>query len=162
MPAGTKLIIPTISVPPVPGRASKPGKVVKIKQHRELARIIISVGVRLRGTPYRLGAGPYPRSRAFDCSSFVRYVFGRCGIALPRSSRQQAAMGRFVRQSAVQPGDLVFFRRDGCSGNGIGHAGVDIGKGYMLHTYASPAGVTITRWRSPYWLRRYVTARRIL
>ncbi|WP_231571624.1 hypothetical protein [Gordoniibacillus kamchatkensis] len=50
----------------------------------------------------------------------------------------------------IEPGDLIFFRRDRYSHYRIGHVGVDIGNCFILSTYKSPPGVTITKWRSPY------------
>jgi peptidoglycan endopeptidase LytE len=160
IPLGTKVKIPILDFDVGPRIAAE--KKVKIKKHVELAPAIISFGRRFLGTPYRFGAAPYPRSRRFDCSSYTQYIFRRNGVRLPRTSRSQARVGRAIRQGDVERGDLVFFRRDRYSDNRIGHVGVDIGNGRMLNTYRSPPGVTVTRWRNPFWLRRYVTAREIL
>jgi peptidoglycan DL-endopeptidase LytE len=163
IPPGIKLTIPT-SVFDTGARTIsnvKPPKNVKVNFHIEHGPII-ALGTKLRGTPYKFGAGPFPRSRRFDCFSYTQYIFGRNGENLPRTSRAQTRVGIFRRQRDIEPGDLILFRRDRYSDNRIGHVGVDIGNGRMLNTYTSPPGVTITRWRSPYWLRRYVTARELL
>ncbi|WP_236703477.1 C40 family peptidase [Paenibacillus xylanivorans] len=81
---------------------------------------------------------------------------------MPRTSSSQAQNGRKITQKEIEAGDLIFFRRDRYSDNRIGHVGVDIGNGNMINTYQSPPGVTITKWRRPYWLKRYVTVREIL
>ncbi|HEY2493432.1 MAG TPA: C40 family peptidase [Paenibacillus sp.] len=133
---------------------------MRIKQEAELAPSIIALGFRLRGTPYRFGATPYPRSRRFDCSSYTQYIYGSRGIRLPRTTR--ALKGVSIRHRDVEAGDLIFFHRDRYSDNRIGHVGVDIGNGNMLNTYKSTPGVTVTKWKSPFWLKRYVTAREIL
>jgi peptidoglycan endopeptidase LytE len=160
IPPGTRVRIPTIK--DSPPKQQNPIKQVKVKQHIDIAPSIITLGRRLRGTPYKFGAGPYPRSRRFDCSSYLQYIFGRNGVKLPRNSRAQARVGRFITLRDVEPGDLLFFRRDRYSDNRIGHVGVDIGGGRMLNTYKSPPGVTISRWRSPFWLKRHITTREIL
>jgi peptidoglycan endopeptidase LytE len=162
IPPGIQINIPTIPFNELPARYAKTDKNSNVKQVPEKAPLIIASGRRFAGTPYRFGADPYPRSRRFDCSSYIQYIFGLNGERLPRTSRAQARVGRAITQSQVEPGDLIFFRRDRYSDNRVGHVGIDIGKGQMLNTYKSPPGVTVTRWRSNYWLRRYITAREIL
>ncbi|QRG65577.1 C40 family peptidase [Brevibacillus choshinensis] len=156
-----------VTIPTTPFRTgmqkmnrSKPKK-GKITFHVE-AGPIINLGKTLKGTRYKFGAGPYRKTGVFDCSSYMQYIYGRNGEALPRTSRAQARIGIFRRQRDIEPGDLIFFRRNRYSDNRIGHVGMDIGNGRMLNTYKSPPGVTITRWRSPYWLGKYVTAREVL
>ncbi|MFB9756398.1 C40 family peptidase [Paenibacillus hodogayensis] len=156
----TKVIIPTIDFDAIlPAGTRKP---VRVRQHVELAPAILRLGRSLLGTPYRFGAGPYPRSKRFDCSSYTQYIFGRNGVQLPRTSTQQSRRGKPIQRSQIEAGDLIFFRRDRYSDNRVGHVGVDIGNGRMFNTYKSPPGVTVTRWRSPYWLKRYITARELL
>ncbi|WP_244163205.1 C40 family peptidase [Paenibacillus pectinilyticus] len=107
--AGIHVRIPTIQ----PNSSSaKRGlqKAIRIKE-TEKAPDIIALGMRLRGTPYRFGAGPYPRSRRFDCSSYLQYIFGRNGISLPRTTRSQATLGKRIAQKDVEAGDVIFFRR---------------------------------------------------
>ncbi|WP_236708029.1 NlpC/P60 family protein [Brevibacillus choshinensis] len=161
--SGIKVIIPTVGFRSLPRkRTTKTNKTLTIKQQTELAGPIISLGRSLLGTKYKFGARPYPISRRFDCSSYIQYIFKQNGIHLPRTSRAQASSGRSIQQRNVEPGDLIFFRRNRYSDNRIGHVGIDIGNGRMLNTYKSPPGVTITRWRSPLWLKRYVKAREII
>lgn len=162
-----KVRIPTLDFNVVPTiSAQRPLKKMNIKQISDItpdiAPAIITLGRSFRGTPYQFGARPYPRSRRFDCSSYIQYIFGRNRVRLPRTSRAQARVGRRISQIDIEAGDLIFFRRDRYSDNRIGHVGIDIGNGNMLNTYGSPPGVTVTRWKSPYWLRRYVHAKEIL
>jgi len=162
IPAGTRIRIPTTQ-PNSPGlsQGKHEKSTVKIKQ-TEKAPAIIRLGRSLLGTPYRFGAGRYPRSGRFDCSSYLQYIFGRNGVVLPRTARAQARIGNRILRNDIEAGDIIFFRRPRYSDNRIGHCGVDIGNGLMLNTYKSPPGVTITRWKNPYWLSRYITAREIL
>ncbi|XID93779.1 C40 family peptidase [Paenibacillaceae bacterium WGS1546] len=160
IPTGIKVTIPTIDFDAIP--QVKSSEKAKIKQEPEKSPAIIALGRSLMGTRYQFGAGPYPRSKRFDCSSFTQYIFGKNGVSLRRTSSSQARVGRRITQKEIEAGDLIFFRRDRYSDNRIGHVGVDIGGGKMINTYKSPPGVTITKWRSPYWLKRYVTAREIL
>jgi cell wall-associated NlpC family hydrolase len=76
------------------------------------------------GKAYRWGAeGP----RNFDCSGLTSFSFRQAGITLPRSSSQQARVGRPVAFGDLQPGDLVFFH------NPVSHVGIYAGGGKMIH-----------------------------
>ncbi|WP_020619438.1 C40 family peptidase [Paenibacillus daejeonensis] len=120
---------------------------------------IIQTGKQLSGTRYVFGASS-GSTRAFDCSSFTQYVFGKHGVKLPRSSRQQAKSGSYVAKSKLQPGDLVFSdtNRDGV----INHVSIYIGNDQLLHTYRAGIGVTVSKFSGSSWDKTYVTARRVL
>jgi peptidoglycan DL-endopeptidase CwlO len=122
---------------------------------------LISFGQTLMGTPYKFSAGPYNRTRAFDCSSFVQYVYSNFGVRLPRSSRSQAQVGTSVAANQLQPGDLMFFYTPGrfASNRIVGHVGIYAGNGKILHTYGRP-GVTFTDFNA-YWKRRFLFAKRV-
>lgn len=84
---------------------------------------LIAYAASFEGTPYVWG-GTSPSG--FDCSGFVQYVYAHYGVSLPRTSQEQYGVGTPVSQADLQPGDLVFF-------NGLGHVGMYIGNGYMIH-----------------------------
>src|SRR5690242_13929677 len=67
---------------------------------------VTSTALALRGAPYRNG-GSDPSG--FDCSGFVRYVFGQHGVPVPRTVTEQFHAGQKVDDTEVEPGDLVFF-----------------------------------------------------
>ena len=72
-------------------------------------QIVLSQPVNnILGVRYKFGALK-GRTNSFDCSSFTQYVFGKYGINLPRSSKQQSQVGTYVARDQLQPGDLVFF-----------------------------------------------------
>ncbi len=114
------------------------------------------------GTPYRHG-GTTPKG--FDCSGFVRHVFGTFGIQLNRSSSAQAAQGDRVNLEDIQPGDVLFFKTRGPKG-GISHVGIYLGNGEFIHAGAwggpSKRVVKITELDSTYYSKRLVAARRFL
>jgi cell wall-associated NlpC family hydrolase len=62
----------------------------------------------------------------FDCSGLVMWVYGRLGISLPHNAAALYGTGRPVSSAHLQPGDLVFF-------HGLGHVGIYIGHGRMIH-----------------------------
>lgn len=87
------------------------------------------------GAPYRYGAaGP----TAFDCSGLVNWAFGGAGVALPRTSRAQSAVGTPVAKADLRPGDLVFFYRP------VSHVGIYIGDGKIVHASNRKSPVKIS------------------
>lgn len=116
---------------------------------------ISSTALALRGAPYRHG-GADPAG--FDCSGLVQYVFGRHGLAVPRETRQQFEMGTPVRDTRIEPGDLVFFST---VAPGASHVGIAIGGDQFVHAPSSNGVVRIERLGSSYWARRFVGARRL-
>ena len=80
--------------------------------------------------------------RLFDCSSFVQYLYASVGIKIPRCTIEQVEKGKEVKLKNIQAGDLVFFK--GTQGrynkkhsNGIGHVGIFIGEGKIIHASGS-------------------------
>ena len=114
------------------------------------------------GTRYRYGgAAPH---EGFDCSGFVRYVYSRYGIVLPRTAREQAGVGRRVSTSrgALEPGDLLFFHLDGSR---IDHVAIYAGDGRIIHATSSGGGVRyddLGSRRGRWFMDRLVTVRRVL
>lgn len=83
-------------------------------------------------TPYVWG-GTSPSG--FDCSGLVQYCYRQIGLELPRTSRTQYHVGAYIppsRLDLLQPGDLVFFGRDGDPGR-IHHVAIYSGGGMMVH-----------------------------
>lgn len=115
---------------------------------------IIHTAQKYLGTPYRWG-GITPHG--FDCSGLTSYVFRQKGITLPRTAAAQYAALSPVKNP--QPGDLVFFRHK--SGR-IGHVGLYIGGGKMIHAPQTGERVRIESMEKPNWRRRYAGARSVL
>ncbi|WP_414693714.1 C40 family peptidase [Paenibacillus sp.] len=111
---------------------------------------IVSTGKKYMGVPYKFGI-----TSRFDCSSFTQYVYKRNGIKLPRTSKQQSKVGRYVARKDLKRGDLVIFYKP------FHHVGIYMGDGKVLHTYGKP-GVTISNMKSGWWNRNYTTDRRVL
>ena len=64
----------------------------------------------------------------FDCSGLVHIVYRAHGITLPRDADAQALMGSAVTRSALAPGDLVFFARNGA----VHHVAIYAGNGQLI------------------------------
>ncbi|MBO7743364.1 C40 family peptidase [Paenibacillus sp. MWE-103] len=121
------------------------------------ADALIAFGSSFIGTHYEFGAAT-DQTDAFDCSSFVKRVFGEVlGIELPRISYDQAKEGQEVKLADLRKGDLLFF---GARGLDIGHVGIYAGDGKILHTYSDKLGVHIEAFDGQ-WKDRFVTARRV-
>ncbi|WDM20103.1 C40 family peptidase [Paenibacillus polymyxa] len=122
---------------------------------------VINYGEKYMGTPYKFGAST-DTTRNFDCSSFMKHIFKKYGVNLPRTSVQQSKVGHAVSKSNLKKGDLVFFSSGSrATGRNITHVAVYMGGGKILHTYGRP-GVTISDLNSSNWKRTYIKARRVL
>lgn len=77
------------------------------------------------GVPYKY-ATSLP-GKSFDCSGLTTYAWGKAGVGLPRNSRAQYNALPKVPKELAQAGDLIF------SGNPIGHVGIYLGNGTMVH-----------------------------
>lgn len=116
---------------------------------------IVSVAKSQLGVPYRYGG---TTTNGFDCSGFIRYVFDKAGIALPRTASQQYNTGEAVNKSELKIGDLVFFET---YKPGPSHSGIYVGNSKFIHA-SSSNGISISSVNDPYyWSSRYLGARRV-
>lgn len=107
-------------------------------------------------TPYKYGGNT---ENGIDCSGFTLQVFEKStGIKLPRSAREQFAVGEKVEREDLAFGDLVFFNTRRRSNPG--HVGIYIGDDQFIHSSTS-LGVTISSLQEAYYKKRYVGARRV-
>jgi cell wall-associated NlpC family hydrolase len=125
------------------------------------ARVLVTAESYL-GEKYVYG-GETPRG-GFDCSGFVQYVFGRHGVDLPRTSRQQAGAGRGLsgKIAALKPGDLMLFSS---KGGRVDHVAIYAGDNRILHSSAGAGGVVyddLSTPRGKWYLARHVASRRVL
>jgi cell wall-associated NlpC family hydrolase len=100
----------------------------------------------------------------FDCSGFVQYVFGRHGVVLPRTSREQAGAGRVLSRkvASLKPGDLMLFSS---KGGRVDHVAIYAGNNKILHSSAGAGGVVyddLSTSRGKWYLARHVASRRVL
>ena len=120
----------------------------------------IQYASRFMGTPYR-GGGTTPKG--FDCSGFTQYVFKHFDYKLPRTTTEQARVGKKIKQKKLKPGDLVFF--SGRNTKSIGHVGMVVqtnkNKTFRFIHVSTQRGVTESNNTETYWKQRYITARRV-
>lgn len=115
---------------------------------------IVATALSLTGVAYRYG-GDSPEE-GFDCSGFVRYVYARHGIVLPRDTASMAAALPQVPLAARLPGDLLFFHTT--AGR---HVGIYMGQDKFVHAPSVRTGaVRVSDLRAGYWWRRLAGIRR--
>jgi peptidoglycan DL-endopeptidase CwlO len=113
---------------------------------------IAAYAVQFVGNPYEWG-GTSLTSGA-DCSGFTQSVFAHFGISIPRTSRTQANSGSKVSINDLEPGDLVFYTRNGT----INHVALYIGNGKVISASSPSTGIRITSlyYRTPYKAVSYI------
>jgi cell wall-associated NlpC family hydrolase len=109
----------------------------------------------LLGTKYTFGGTSI---NGIDCSSFVQHVFELAGFKLPRTAREQARYGYFVRKENLKPGDLLFFATYASFPS---HVGIYIGDGKMIHASSKGGRVEVANINEDFYKRRFLFAKRI-
>ena len=106
---------------------------------------IVAYAKQFLGNPYVYGGTSL--TNGADCSGFTQSIFKNFGIEIGRSSRDQAANGKEISISAVQPGDLLFYG----SGSYINHVALYIGGGQVIHSSNERTGILIApaNYRTP-------------
>lgn len=118
---------------------------------------LVSAAYNALGTPY---VGGDIGKRGYDCSGLTYSLYlNNLDIKLNRSSKDQIKNGVNVTKDELIPGDLVFFRT---SGSGIGHVGLYIGDGNMIHASSGRKQVMVSGIDETYYKTRYVGATRII
>jgi cell wall-associated NlpC family hydrolase len=111
-----------------------------------------TIALRALGVPYRWG-GASPEG-GFDCSGLVHWAYANLGVELPHSSYALYDLGSRVPRGNLQPGDLLFF-------SGLGHMGLYLGGGRMVHAPQSGRHVEIVTLGDSHYGERLVGARRV-
>lgn len=106
---------------------------------------IIAYAHQFLGNPYVYGGTSL--TNGADCSGFTQAIFANFDIAIGRSSRDQAAKGKTIAVTDIQPGDLLFY----ASGDYINHVALYIGGGQVIHASNSTTGIIISpyNYRTP-------------
>lgn len=108
---------------------------------------IIALARQCIGTSqYRRGARPSEAPTVVDCSSFMKWLYAKRGIWLPRRSIQQRELGETVNLDELVAGDAVFvsgridyYHND--PANGVGHVGIATGDESVIHAANRKANV---------------------
>lgn len=143
--------------PPAPLPSEKPvappSRLTKLPL--DPAKRLVRTALSMRGFPYRFGG---TTKKGFDCSGFTKYLYSEVkGVDIPRTAAAQFKYGQKVAGKDLKPGDLLFFST---RGRKVGHVGVYIGNGKMVHAANPRAGVKEDKLFGGYWGKRLVGARR--
>ena len=105
------------------------------------------------GNPYVWGGTSL--THGTDCSGFTMSIYSKYGVSLPHHAASQAQMGTKVDFGSAQPGDLVFYAKNGS----INHVAMYIGNGQVIHASSPKTGIKISTWnyRTPACIRRYLS-----
>jgi cell wall-associated NlpC family hydrolase len=99
-----------------------------------IAEVVLAKARAQLGKPYVYGsAGP----SSFDCSGLTQFVWAAAGVSLPHNAAAQYGSMRHVALKDARPGDLVF-------ASSLGHVGIYIGGGRMIHAPQSGDRVKIS------------------
>jgi len=107
------------------------------------------------GARYQFGGSS---RNSLDCSSFVQQVFRDMSVSLPRTAREQFTVGDMVSPSNLQKGDLVFFHT---YARFPSHVGIYLGGNKMIHASSRDRRVVISSFNTPYYVSRFIGAKRI-
>lgn len=118
---------------------------------------IIQVAKRYLGAPYKFGG--YDLTTGIDCSGYVKKIFSRFNVYLPRTARDiYYSAGSSVTKSNLDTGDLVFFHT---YAKYPSHVGIYIGNDEFIHASSASHMVTIDSMNKEYYRARYIGAKRI-
>jgi cell wall-associated NlpC family hydrolase len=116
-----------------------------------VADLAVSHALEAVGVPYRYGG---ESTDGFDCSGLVRWSYRRVGIDVPHNSYALYSVGRQVPTSRMKPGDVLFFE-------GLGHVGLYVGKGRMVHAPYTGKDVEVVSLEATNYGERLIGARRV-
>ena len=104
------------------------------------------------GNPYVWGG--VSLTNGADCSGFTMSIFKKYGVSLPHHAASQARLGTKISISEVQPGDLVFYAKNGS----INHVAIYIGGGQVVHASSPKTGIKISsiNYRTPASASRFL------
>ena len=134
-------------------RAARPDA---LDRRRRLGRQRPSSAKGLAAPRHALRLGRHEARGGFDCSGLCQYLYGQEGVQIPRVSQDQFRAGRSVPTSQMQPGDLVFFQKNG----DVHHVGIYMGGGKFLHAPHTGDVVKISSLSEPYYRAQFAGARR--
>ncbi len=135
--------------------SDKPVDLAKTLEENESANTLRKTAYSFLGARYRFGGNS---RNALDCSSFTQQVFRDLKISLPRTAREQFNVGNEVVRGDLKKGDLVFFQT---YARFPSHVGIYLGNRKMIHASSRDRRVVISSMDTPYYLGRYLGARRV-
>ena len=137
---------------------------IKKKSLKKISNISTKVekyAKKFLGYKYVWGAtGP----KTFDCSGFTQKVYKQsAGIVIPRVSRNQAKVGKYIKYSELKKGDMVFFDTTKERLGKVNHVGIYLSNGNFIHASSGGKRVMITNFnKKRFYKNRFLWGRRII
>lgn len=142
--------------PKNPNYSIKKPKVIYKPNKQNLGKMVKE----LNGSPY-VWAEEGPDH--FDCSGYTYYMYGSMGINIPRVAREQAKVGKHIKPTELQYGDLIFFDTTKRRNGKITHVGMYLGDGWFTHASTKKYEVVYSNLHtSKYYKKRLRICRRYL
>ena len=111
-------------------------------------------------TKYVYGANDFSKKPyKADCSSWTQHIYRTFGIVLPRTSREQAKVGKAVTFQQLQKADLVFFSTR--SDKVITHVGIYLGNGKWISNLGTGKDVKLLTVNATYFKDYFLYGKRV-
>ena len=130
------------------------------KENKALVNNLVEKATDNIGVRYK--AGGITKS-GFDCSGLVYTTFKSENIELPRSSYDQAKIGKVIPMNDARKGDLIFFKTN--KSRQINHVGLvtEANSDEIKFVHSSTSkGVIISSTKEPYYKNSFEQVNRIL
>ncbi|HEU0126137.1 C40 family peptidase [Flavobacterium sp.] len=130
------------------------------KENRNLVNTLIEKATDNIGVRYKAGG---TTKNGFDCSGLVYTTFGSENITLPRSSFEQAKIGKVIPLNDAQKGDLIFFKTN--KSRQINHVGLitEVNSDEVKFVHSSTSkGVIISSTKEPYYKNSFEQVNRVV
>lgn len=121
-------------------------------KYNEVREKILELALSCVGNPYVWGGTSL--TNGADCSGFVQTLYARFGYSLPRVAADQSRYGTQIPVSDAQPGDLIFFARNGY----VYHVAMYAGDGKTVEAYCTRYGIVTKSLdnRNAVWATRII------
>lgn len=130
------------------------------KENRALVNTLIEKATDNIGVRYKAGG---TTKGGFDCSGLVYTTFESENIKLPRSSYEQAKVGKVIPLNDAKKGDLIFFKTN--KSRQINHVGLitEANSDEIKFVHSSTSkGVIISSTKEPYYKNSFEQVNRVL
>lgn len=130
------------------------------KENRSIVKNLIETATDNIGVKYKAGG---TTKSGFDCSGLVYNTFESENIKLPRSSFEQAKIGKVIPLNDAKKGDLIFFKTN--KSKQINHVGliteVNSDEIKFIHSSTSK-GVIISSTKEAYYKNSFEQVNRVI
>ena len=109
--------------------------VQEASQEAKTRESMVNFALQFLGNPYVWGGTSL--TNGCDCSGFVQSIYAYYGYSLPRVADAQSGYGMQIPISSAQPGDLIFYARNGY----VYHVSMYIGNGQVVHAAGRKLGI---------------------